>query len=223
MKHLLKPHKISFFVPLKNYNMYSKIETIINEVSNFIISEERKEILNSLVEYVQQKVNAKEEIRLNFICTHNSRRSHLSQIWAQTMAFQFNIQNVFCYSGGTEATAMFPKVAETLENQGFQIQKVSEFENPVYAVKYDENAHPIICFSKKYDDAFNPTSKFTAIMTCSSADQGCPFIAGAEKRIPIQYEDPKAFDGTDLMNEKYAERSLEIASEMHYIFSQIKK
>lgn len=203
--------------------MYSKIERIINEASNFTISEERKTILNLLVEYVQQKINTKEEIRLNFICTHNSRRSHLSQIWAQTMAFHLGIRNIFCYSGGTEATAMFPKVAETLRNQGFEIKKLSESENPVYAIKYDENSNPIIGFSKMYDDEFNPVSKFAAIMTCSSADEGCPFIAGAEKRIAIQYEDPKAFDRTDLMNEKYAERSLEIASEMYFVFSQIKK
>ena len=203
--------------------MNIKIITKIKLISELNISEERKEVLLPLVDFIQSKIDNKEEIRLNFICTHNSRRSHLSQIWAQTMALHFKIQNVFCYSGGTEATAMFSKVAETLENQGFQIQKLSESENPVYAVKYDENAHPIICFSKKYNDAFNPISKFTAIMTCSSADQGCPFIAGAEKRIPIQYEDPKAFDGTDLMNEKYAERSIEIASEMYYVFSQINK
>lgn len=201
--------------------MYPKIETIIKEVSDFTISEERKKILNSLVEYIQQKAKDKEEIRLNFICTHNSRRSHLSQIWAQTMAIHFDIKNVICYSGGTEATAMFPKVAETLTNQGFQIQKLSETENPVYAVKYDDDSHPIICFSKTYDDVFNPSSKFAAIMTCSSADQGCPFIAGAEKRIAVKYEDPKTFDGTDLMNEKYAEKSLEISTEMHYVFSQI--
>lgn len=201
--------------------MYPKIETIIKEVSDFTISEERKKILNSLVEYIQQKAKDKEEIRLNFICTHNSRRSHLSQIWAQTMAIHFDIKNVICYSGGTEATAMFPKVAETLTNQGFQIQKLSETENPVYAVKYDDDSHPIICFSKTYDDVFNPSSKFAAIMTCSSADQGCPFIAGAEKRIAVKYEEPKTFDGTDLMNEKYAEKSLEISTEMHYVFSQI--
>ncbi|MEQ3662446.1 MAG: protein-tyrosine-phosphatase, partial [Flavobacterium sp.] len=135
--------------------------------------------------------------------------------------FHFNINNVFSYSGGTEATAMFSKVGETLMNQGLQIQKLNEAENSVYAVKYDENSHPIICFSKKYDDSFNPISEFAAIMTCSSADQGCPFIVGADVRLPIRYEDPKAFDGTDLMNEKYAERSLEIASEMFYVFSNV--
>ena len=201
--------------------MYIELQETIKKIDKIFISEERKEVLQPLVDFIQIKVDANEEVRLNFICTHNSRRSHLTQILAQTMALHFNIQNVICYSGGTEATAMFPKVAEMLENQGFQIQKLSESENPVYAVKYAENVHPIICFSKKYDDAFNPESKFAAIMTCSQADGGCPFIAGAEKRIPITYEDPKAFDGTDLMNKKYAERSLEIASEIHYVFSQI--
>jgi arsenate reductase len=145
----------------------------------------------------------------------------LSQIWAQTLAFHFGIKNIVCYSGGTEATAMFSKVGETLLNQGYQIQQLSSSTNPVYAVKYDENESAIICFSKTFDDPFNPISNFAAIMTCSSADAGCPFIAGAEKRLPIRYDDPKAYDGTDLMDAKYAERSLEIASEMYYAFSKI--
>jgi arsenate reductase len=88
----------------------SKTIAIIKEIT---VPKDRNDVLLTLVEYIQNKVNANEEIRLNFICTHNSRRSHLSQIWAQTMAFHFGIKNVFCYSGGTEATAMFPKVAET--------------------------------------------------------------------------------------------------------------
>jgi arsenate reductase len=190
-------------------------------VSEFKISEERKEILKRLSDFIQNKRNNKEEIRLNFICTHNSRRSHLAQIWAQTMAFQFGIENVFCYSGGTEVTAMFPKVAETLTNQGFEIQKVCEAQNPVYAVKFDQNQHPIICFSKSYFDDFNPKSKFGAIMTCTNADEGCPMVLGAEARFSIPYDDPKAFDGMDSMNEKYEERSLQIASEMFFVFSQI--
>ena len=201
--------------------MFQNLILTIESISKITISEERKEVLTPLVDYIQNKVNANEEMRLNFICTHNSRRSHLSQIWAQTMAFHFNIKNVFCYSGGTEATAMFPKVAETLTNQGFQIQQLSNTSNPVYAVKFDTNEAAILCFSKTFDDAFNPSSEFAAIMTCSSADAGCPFIVGAEKRFPIRYDDPKAFDGTELMDAKYAERSLEIASEMYSIFSKI--
>ncbi len=198
----------------------SKTIAIIKEIT---VPKDRKDVLQTLVEYIQNKVNANEEIRLNFICTHNSRRSHLSQIWAQTMAFQFGIKNVFCYSGGTEATALFPKVAETLSHQGFEIQKISQEQNPVYAIKFDENQHSIMGFSKTYFDDFNPKSNFGAIMTCNNADEGCPMVFGAEARFPIKYDDPKAFDGTDLMNEKYAERSLQIASEMYFVFSQIKK
>ncbi|WP_396145859.1 low molecular weight phosphatase family protein [Flavobacterium sp.] len=202
--------------------MLEILSNTIETISKISFSNERKEVLKPLIDYIQNKVNSNEEIRLNFICTHNSRRSHLSQIWSQTMAFHYGIQNVFCYSGGTEATAMFPKVAETLTNQGFEIQKLSEAQNPVYAVKFDENQHPIICFSKPYFDDFNPKNNFGAIMTCNNADEGCPMVFGAEARFPIKYEDPKAFDGTDLMNEKYTKRSLQIASEMYYVFSQIK-
>ena len=202
--------------------MLEDLSKTIESIAKITVSEERKAILQPLVDYIQNKVDLNEEIRLNFICTHNSRRSHLSQIWAQTMAFQFEIKNVFCYSGGTEATAMFPKVGETLVNQGFQIQKLSEEQNPVYAVKFDDNQYPNICFSKAYFDDFNPKTNFGAIMTCNNADEGCPMVFGAEARFSIKYDDPKAFDGTDLMNEKYAERSLQIASEMYFVFSQIK-
>ena len=202
--------------------MFENLSKTIQSIAEITVSEDRKVVLKPLADYIQNKVNANEEIRLNFICTHNSRRSHLSQIWAQTMAFHFGIQNVYCYSGGTEATALFPKVAETLSHQGFQIEKVSQEQNPVYAVKFDDNAHPIVGFSKTYFDAFNPKSNFAAIMTCSNADEGCPMVFGAEARFPIKYDDPKAFDGTELMNEKYAERSLQIASELYFVFSQIK-
>lgn len=201
--------------------MLENLSKTISSIAEIAVSEERKETLQPLLEYIQNKVDNHQEVRLNFICTHNSRRSHLAQIWAQTMAFQFGIKNVFCYSGGTEATAMFPKVAETLSNQGFQIQKLSEEQNPVYAIKFAANQHPIICFSKAYFDDFNPKNNFAAILTCNNADEGCPMVFGAEARIPIKYDDPKAFDGTPEMNEKYLERSMQIASEMYSIFSKI--
>lgn len=186
------------------------------------ISSERKAILQPLIAYIQSKKDKEQTIRLNFICTHNSRRSHLSQIWAATMAYHFGVKNTFCYSGGTEATALFPKVTETLAKQGFEILQLSESQNPIYAVKFAKNEQSIICFSKVYDDNFNPKSHFGAVVTCNSADENCPVVLGAEQRFPIKYDDPKAFDGTDLMDAKYAERSLEIGEEMFYVFGSIK-
>ena len=202
--------------------MYPNLFNVIATFSSQSISDERKVVLLPLVDYIQEKINADEAIRLNFICTHNSRRSHLSQIWAQTMAYHVGLKNVSCYSGGTEATAIFIKVLETLTSQGFQVLRLSGNENPVVAVKFAANENPILCFSKTYDHPFNPSTQFGAVMTCSNADEGCPIVVGSEARFPIKYDDPKAYDGTPLQTEKYAERSLDIAREMLWVFSQIK-
>ncbi|WP_445736748.1 protein-tyrosine-phosphatase [Mariniflexile sp.] len=201
--------------------LFNKIENTIKVLNVDTISNERKDTLQPLIDFIQKKINDHHEIRINFICTHNSRRSHLSQVWAQTMAYYFNIQNVFCYSGGTETTALFPMVAETLQNSGFKVKTISGGNNPIYSIKYADNEHPIIGFSKKLDDDFNPKSGFAAIMTCDSANEACPFVPGAEKRIPITFEDPKAFDSTAQQAKKYNERSLQIATELFYVFSQI--
>ena len=200
---------------------FTQIIKVIKSLDTSTILNERKEVLQPLVTYIKDKFQSNKTIRLNFICTHNSRRSHLSQVWAQALATYFSIDKMYSYSGGTETTAMFPMAAETLSKQGFQIKKISSTENPIYSIKHAENEAAIIGFSKTFDDDFNPQSKFAAILTCSSADKGCPFIAGAEKRIPITFDDPKAFDNTPQQAEKYLERSIQIATELFYVFNQI--
>ncbi len=202
--------------------LFQQIKTTVTSLKNENISNERKQDLEPLIDYIQSKVKINKTINLNFICTHNSRRSHLSQVWAQAAAYYFNIKNVHCYSGGTEATALFPMAVKTLGNAGFEITTLSAENNPVYSIKYAENEHPIIGFSKTFDNPFNPKSDFAALMTCSHADENCPFIIGCEQRIPVRYQDPKAFDNTAQQVQKYKERSNQIATEMLYVFSQIK-
>ncbi len=202
--------------------VFNTIKSVIESLQEAGISQERKNTLEVLIGFINKKQKEGSASRLNFICTHNSRRSHLSQIWAQTMAHHFRVNQVFCYSGGTEATAMFPMVAHVLEKTGFEIRKLSEGNNPVYGIKFAANEAPVIAFSKVYDDPFNPKSDFTAVMTCSQADAGCPVVLGAQQRIAITYEDPKLFDNSPQQEEKYLERSLQIAAEMKYVFSNIK-
>lgn len=201
--------------------LLNPIQEFIEALDTANLSEERKTVLQPLIDYINSKKKEEKPIQLNFICTHNSRRSHLAQIWAQTMAEYFGIKSIKCYSGGTEATAVYPMVVETLENTGFEISKEGDSKNPVYSIKYALEKTPIIAFSKKYDDEANPAADFAAIMTCSQADEGCPFVAGSEKRISIMYEDPKISDGTPQQKEVYLERSIQIATEMKFIFSQI--
>lgn len=202
--------------------MNEQLITTIQQLKDTSISEERKAILNVLVDVIQSKIDAKEPTNLNFICTHNSRRSHLGQIWMQTLAHHFNVPNVFSYSGGTEGTAIAKPILKTIQHQGFTVDCIAEADNSVYAIKYDKKSHPIIGFSKDYEHPFNPKTGFIAVMVCSQADEGCPFVAGVDKRVSVTYEDPKLFDNTDLQDEKYLERSTQIASELYYTISKLK-
>ena len=202
--------------------MNPQITIYISQLNPADLNQERKAILQPLVAFLQKSTATKESIRLNFICTHNSRRSHLSQIWAQTMAHYFGIDKVSCYSSGTEATAVYPKIIETLQAVGFEISAIQAATNSVYAIKFDANEAPIIGFSKTIDAPFNPQSEFAAIMTCTQADLGCPFVAGASVRISLPFEDPKAFDNSPDVLVHYEARSRQIATELFYVFSQLK-
>lgn len=202
--------------------LFDKLEQFTSQIDITTIDEKRKNTLQPLIDFIQTKVDKQEAVKLNFICTHNSRRSHLAQIWAQTAAHYFNISNVSCYSGGTEATAIYPAVIETLKNTGFSICTMTTSENPKYAIKFTEDQASIVGFSKRWDDASNPKDSFGAIMTCSEADGDCPVVFGAETRVPIHYNDPKAFDHSPSKMEEYNKTNLKIATEMSYVFSQIK-
>lgn len=205
--------------------VYEKISDKINELKKSFdqISDERKKILENFAEYILKKSDDRKEINLIFICTHNSRRSHMSQIWAQTASYYFNIPNVKCFSGGTEATAFNPRAVNAIKESGFIITKNDESENPIYLVSYSINTEPIKCFSKNYSDPFNPQSNFAAIMTCSDADENCPVIFGADEKFTIRYDDPKEFDGTEIEGTKYKERFDQIGKEMLFAFGNINK
>lgn len=196
--------------------MLAKLNSTIEQVLKIPIPDNRKLILDKFKDYIQNKLEIGETPRLNFICTHNSRRSQFSQIWAQTAAAFFAI-DVECFSGGVELTAFNERAVASILRCGFKVEKEDEI-NPKYTVYYDTKSKPIVAFSKLFDDTPSP---FVAVMTCAHADENCPFIPAAECRIPVRYDDPKAFDDTALEAEKYDERSIQIASEMFYVFRNL--
>jgi arsenate reductase len=185
------------------------------------IPQERKETLGQVAAYIREKLQENGKVKLVFICTHNSRRSHMSQIWAQTAAYYYGISSVETYSGGTEATAFNPRAVKAMQEAGFAIEKTGEENNPRYQVTFTDGMQPMVAFSKVYDAPGNPDRDFAAIMTCSHADDNCPFIPGASLRIPVNYDDPKDFDGTPQEEAKYNERTRQIAREMLYLFSKV--
>jgi arsenate reductase (thioredoxin) len=176
--------------------------------------------LQQLAAYVRQHLPA--SVKLTFICTHNSRRSHLSQIWAKVAADVVGLSEVETFSGGTEATAMNPRVVDSLRRTGFVIDSSdASVDNPIYEVQYTDDAAPLRCFSKVYDESPNPTAGYCAIMTCASADEACPLVSGCDLRLPIRYDDPKVSDGTPQEAVVYDERSAQISREMLFAMSQV--
>ena len=201
-------------------NLGTYIEEVKEEME--LIGSERRSQLEKIAHYIKDKVEREDTVNLLFICSHNSRRSIMSQVWAQTAAHHFGLgDKFFTYSGGTEATEFNQSAADCLERVGFKVENPGG-RNPHQLVSFADDIPPIECFSKKYDDDFNPKSKFAAIMTCAQADEDCPLIPGAETRIPIPYEDPGVADGTPREAEKYDERCRQIATEMFYIMSLVK-
>ncbi len=214
-------------IPIEKPSLNSKtiLPTLSKTIKHLIlefdqIQSSRKSLLGELTSFIEGKVKSNQKVNLNFICTHNSRRSHLAQVWAQTAAYYYDITNVECFSGGTEATAFNPRAIKAMQQAGFDITKTTDGANPVYEVCYSTNTAPLIAFSKKYDDPVNPSKDFAAIMTCSHADENCPLVLGATTRIAITYDDPKDFDGTAQEEAKYKERVLEIGREILFAFSQ---
>lgn len=182
------------------------------------IAPDRKGILEELALFVSRKRRAGQTADLVFICTHNSRRSQMGQLWAAAAAAHFGIEGVRTYSGGTEVTAFNPRAVAAMQRAGFEIHGAGG-ENPRYTMRLSDDRPPIECFSKTYDDAANPSEGFAAIMTCSDADEACPVVIGAAARLPIRYDDPKVADGTDAEAMLYDARCLQIATEMLYAFS----
>jgi arsenate reductase (thioredoxin) len=207
-----------------NSELYPTIAGLLNEVKNNFknIPTERKLELEKLSAYIKKGKISGAAIQLNFICTHNSRRSHIAQIFAQAAAAYYGIEQIACYSGGTETTAFNPNAIKALVDLGFRIDKTTEQKNPIYEVYYGANAPKIIAFSKKYSDAPNPINAYAAILTCSQADASCPIVVGADARIKLPYEDPKLADGTPQQEMVYKERCKQIATEMMYVFSIVK-
>ena len=185
------------------------------------ISEERRTALGDLAGFVRSQITTGEPARLIFICTHNSRRSHMAQIWAQTAAAYFDLPGVETYSGGTEATAFNPRAVAAMQRAGVRVEAVSDRANPIYEIRFGDGADPMRAVSKVYDQPPNPSAGFAAVMTCSQADAACPLVLGAAERFTITYEDPKAFDDTDREAAAYDERCRQIAREMLFVFSRV--
>lgn len=201
---------------LKNY-----LEKLQNEFE--LINFERKQILTEISEYIKYKIRSNSPVNLVFICTHNSRRSHIAQIMASASALYYNISGVNTYSAGTEVTEFNPRAVKALKDIGISIIQRTDPPNPIYRINFEVATLEFDAFSKNLNDVSLPKSNFLAIMVCDQANESCPIVFGSDKKIALPYEDPKNYDGTDLEEIKYKERVEDITREMLYIFKNVAK
>jgi len=185
------------------------------------IAAERRTRLEEIALYVGKRIEANELSRLTFICTHNSRRSQLAQVWAQTAAHHYGVCGVSTFSGGTQATCVEPRALQALQAAGFAVSKALGDGNPHYLVRYAQRQPPIELWSKVFDHTDNPRSDFLAVLTCSEADTRCPIVAGAAERLALPYQDPKAADRSAQEADAYRACCRLIAREMFYLFNQV--
>lgn len=204
--------------------LFSPIQDFLSKRKNefSFISEERKEILLQFANEIRGLKLDQNYCEMIFVCTHNSRRSQIAQMFAFACAEYLGLSGIRSYSGGTEVTSFHSNSVQALAKIGFRIEKEQETENnPRYLVSYKDNALPVSAYSKLYSDPANPKKKFIAVMVCSSADEACPYVPGAGKRISLPYSDPKEFDGTSEVLKKYVETSETIARELLFVMDHV--
>ena len=191
---------------------------IVDMIFEMKVSNKRAIVLNEIVNYINKKRSENKISKLNFICTHNSRRSQFCQFWA---TFFSNYYNIRCeaYSGGTVETEVYKSVVNNIRDYGFNIS-FKECNNPIYSIKF-KNVNLGNYFSKFYYDFKNPKNEFAAIMTCSDAEKICPFVEGSEVKFYLPYEDPKKYDKSKSEKNDYKKTSEKIASEMNYLFYKL--
>lgn len=193
----------------------------LEKIRSYEVKEERKPTLELLSSYLKRKLGNAEPITLNFICTHNSRRSQFAQFWSSYFSEYFGL-NIKSVSGGTEVTACHPNTIKALNRIGFAIKDDGSTKNPHYSIS--NGTKPFIeLFSKLHTDSISKGVKFAALMCCSDAAENCPFVPGTEITIPLNYTDPKWADGTIEEESAYDFTCLQIAAEIYHVYSQLNK
>jgi arsenate reductase len=193
------------------------LSTLFNE--NDLIKKERKEQLEHLASIIKEHIANFGNANVNFICTHNSRRSQIAEIMLRNALTYNNEENITTFSGGTAVTACNARTIMAFERSGFNITSLVEGVNPVLSISgSDEIDKNHLIFSKTFDNPYNPDSNFIAVMVCGDADENCPYIPGAN-RFSLTYIDPKFSDDTVDEPFVYDAKLKEIGREMCYLCS----
>lgn len=182
------------------------------------IPADRRTPLQALAVYIRMQRLAGRKARVVFICTHNTGRSQLAQAWLRAAADWHGLQDIEAYSGGIKPSAFSPGAAEALRRAGFSVMPG---EGQAYTVNTGPDYPDWIAYAKRYDDRKNPQKDFCAVMVCAEAENSCPLVPGATRRIVLPFPPIKATPGQPDEASQYDTACLNIAREVFYAVSKV--
>ena len=195
-----------------------------------MIDEPHREAGQKLAEWIANNYQQGKPLEVTVVCTGNSRRSIIGSSMGNLAAAYYGMPEIRFHSGGTAPTAFNKRTIGALQSIGFEIEPTGkeaqrgepQTANPIYHVTWGEGLETQE-FSKHYAEKSNPQSGFAALMVCSEADTGCPFVKGATLRVSMPYLDPKIYDDSAFETAKYAERRDDIGRLMLSVMAQARR
>jgi protein-tyrosine-phosphatase len=205
---------------LFSQQLHDLIDRLRSEANKIL--DDRQVELDELAKNILSLLSKSAEVNVVFICTHNSRRSQLAEIWLRLAIEIMGMNNFKIASGGTEQTAFNHRMIYALEAAGFQIEKMDDSINPKYQqLNAEKRPFGPNMYSKVFDAVLSNTTSSMAVMVCDSAAEACPHVANATLRSELLYKDPKVSDGSESESLVYIEKVEEIGREMLYLADRL--
>tara|TARA_B100001079_G_scaffold142196_1_gene121790 strand:+ start:344 stop:916 length:573 start_codon:yes stop_codon:yes gene_type:complete len=186
--------------------MNEEFKDFFSKINQYNPEKDKKNYLDDVVSKIEKILPITNNIV--FLCTHNSRRSQLCQVWGSILSKIYNIDLKF-NSAGTEKTEVHKTIFYCFSNVGIEIK-----DSKIFYGDLSLSLH-----SKVLEEI--QSDKFISIMTCSDAEKSCPSDSRSIRNISMIYQDPKIFDDTEKEREEYSKTSKLIAEELNYIIKNL--
>ena len=188
-------------------NMDLVFNKFFSRIDSFNPNQKRKKRLDNIASVINENLNKTRSIV--FLCTHNSRRSQICEVWGKVFAEIYR-KKININSAGAFKTVVHSQVYESIVKCGLIVNNKKE-------IFFDKKKFKL---NSKTTDSIT-MKNFIAVMTCSDAEKSCPHDPKSIRNIKMFFNDPRIYDETDKMSREYLKTTTYIAEELNYIFKNI--
>ena len=177
----------------------------------------RRPALRSCAAAIARQLDARGEVSVVAVCTHNSRRSQLAEVWLAVASAAAGLGGVSVCSGGSDPVAVAPGAIAVLRERGFRVEADTADANPRLRVRGHGIEREL--YAKPLGEAVAgvPLRGGVALMVCAAADAACPPVPQVGYRARLPFADPRHADGTPGEAAAYRAASDRIEAEMRWL------